>query len=277
MQISISPETQISYDQVGAGQPLVLLHAFPLSREMWRDQIREFADDYQIIAPDARGFGESSAFAGEPSLEIVAHDVAALLDELKITRPIILCGLSMGGYTALEFARQFPQRLAGLILCDTRADADSDEAKMARDEMIEFAQSHTGEEVAEKMLPKLLGQTTREHNLAVAARVRELAHELTGHNAANMIRALKNRRDSTGILSEIKVPTLVVGGEEDEISSPAVMGEMAARIHGARHETIRDAGHLSNLEAPESFNAVLREWLSENFLAAEVTEGHREK
>ena len=265
MQISIAPETQISYDQVGSGQPLVFLHAFPLSYEMWRDQIREFAPDFQIIAPDARGFGETSQFKNESSLAIVARDVAALLDALKITQPIILCGLSMGGYTALEFARQFPDRLAGLILCDTRADADNDEAKVARDEMIEFAGSHTGEEVAEKMLPRLLGATTREHNLAVAARVRELARELTGYNAANMIRALKDRRDSTDLLREIKMPTLVVGGAQDEISSPEVMGAMAAQIHGARHETIRDAGHLSNLEAPESFNAVLREWLSENF------------
>lgn len=265
MQIQIPPDSQISYDNAGSGQPLVLLHAFPLSREMWRDQIVEFAPDFQIIAPDAPGFGESSQFKSEPSLAIVAGDVAALLDKLNITQPIILCGLSMGGYTALEFARQFPDRLAGLILCDTRADADSDEAKSARDEMIEFAASHTGEEVAEKMLPKLLSAATRERNLAVAARVRELTTELTGHNAANMIRALKNRRDSTEILGEIKVPTLVVGGAEDEICSPEIMAQMAAQIHGARHETIRDAGHLSNLEAPESFNAVLREWLSEHF------------
>ncbi len=265
MQLQVSPEAQISYDDSGAGQPLVFLHAFPLSHGMWRDQIREFAPDYRIIAPDARGFGESTQFEGEPSLAIVARDVNALLDKLNVTQPIILCGLSMGGYTALEFARQFPDRLAGLILADTRADADSDEAKSARDEMIEFAQHHSGEEVAEKMLPKLLGQTTRAHNLAVAARVRELAMDLTGHNAAAMSLALRNRRDSTDILSEIKVPTLVVGGAQDEICSPEIMAQMAAQIHGARHETIRDAGHLSNLEAPESFNTVLREWLSENF------------
>ena len=263
MQIQISPETQISYDNAGSGQPLVLLHAFPLSREMWRDQIVEFAPDFQIIAPDAPGFGESSQFKSAPSLQIVAGDVAALLDKLNITQPIILCGLSMGGYTALEFARQFPQRLAGLILCDTRADADND--KKSRDEMIEFAQHHTGEDVAEKMLPRLLGQHTREHNLAVAARVRELARELTGHNAASMLTAIRNRRDSTEILGEIKVPTLVVGGTQDETCAPEIMAQMAAQIHGARHETIRDAGHLSNLEAPESFNAVLREWLSEHF------------
>ncbi len=271
MQISISPTVQISYDDAGSGQPIVLLHAFPLSREMWRDQIREFSPDYRIIAPDARGFGESTSFDDletddKPSLQLVARDVNALLDKLGVTEKIILCGLSMGGYTALEFARQFPDRLAGLILCDTRADADSDEAKAARDEMIEFAHNHTGEEVAEKMLTKLLGATTRAHNLAVAARVRELAMELTGHNAAAMLMALRNRRDSTEILSEIKVPTLVVGGAEDEISSPEIMAQMAAQIHGARHAVIRDAGHLSNLEAPESFNAVLREWLDTAFV-----------
>lgn len=271
MQIQISPNIQISYEDVGSGQPIILLHAFPLSREMWRDQIREFAPDYRIIAPDARGFGESTAFDDlstdeKPSLAIVAQNVNALLDKLGVTEKIILCGLSMGGYTALEFTRQFPDCLAGLILCDTRADADSDEAKKARDGMIEFAHNHTGEEVAEKMLPKLLGATTRAHNLAVAARVRELAMDLTGHNAAAMLAALRNRRDSTEILSEIGVPVLVIGGAQDEISSPEIMSAMASNIHGARHETIRDAGHLSNLEAPESFNAVLREWLNENYI-----------
>lgn len=270
MQISLSPNSQISYDHVGSGQPLVMLHAFPLNHEMWRGQIREFADDYQIIAPDARGFGESTAFDDlstdfKLSLKLVAQDANALLDKLGVTQPILLCGLSMGGYTALEFARQFPNRLNGLILCDTRADADSDESKKSRDEMIEFANNHTGQEVAEKMLPRLLGATTRAHNLAVAARVRELTTELTGSNAAAMLMALRDRRDSTEMLSEIKVPTLVIGGEEDEICSPEIMGAMAAKISGARHETIRGAGHLSNLEAPESFNAVVREWMSENY------------
>lgn len=265
MQISLSPDSQISYDNSGNGRPLVLLHAFPLSHQMWRGQIAEFAPDYQVIAPDARGFGETSAFEDEPSLQIVAQDVNALLDELNVSQPIILCGLSMGGYVALEFARQFPDRLAGLILADTRADADSDDAKQARDEMIEFAQSHTGKDVAEKMLPKLLGETTRAHNLAVARRARELAMPLTGHNAANMIRAMKHRRDSTEFLGEIAVPTLVVGGEEDAVSAPEYMAQMTAQIPGARHETIRGAGHLSNLEAPESFNAALREWLDTQF------------
>ena len=261
MQLSLSPDSQISYDNSGAGRPLVFLHAFPLSHQMWRDQIREFAPDYQVIAPDARGFGETSSFKGEPSLEVVARDVNALLDKLKSANPIILCGISMGGYTALEFARLFPERLAGLILADTRADADSAEAKQARDEMIEFARSHTGEDIAEKMLPKLLGSTTRAHNLAVAERARELAMPLTGHNAAAMILAMKNRRDSTKFLGEIAVPTLVVGGDEDELCPPDVMAQMAAQIPDARHETIRGAGHLSNLEAPESFNATLRQWL----------------
>lgn len=270
MQISISPAVQLSYDNVGAGQPLVMLHAFPLTHEMWRDQIREFADDYQIIAPDARGFGESTSFDDlstddKPSLQIVAQNVNALLDELGVRQPIILCGLSLGGYIALEFARQFPDRLAGLILADTRADADSDEANQSRDEMISFAHNHNGEQIAEKMLPKLLGQKTREHNLAVAERVRELAMPLTGHNAANMILAMKNRRDSTNFLGEIRVPTLVLGGEEDAISPPEYMAKMAKEIPNATHETIRGAGHLSNLEAPESFNAALRVWLSENF------------
>lgn len=257
----IRPDFQCSYELQGKGKTLVFLHAFPLNHSMWQAQIDEFSRDFQVFAPDARGFGETTGFVDEPAIETLASDLAELLDFLGIDDRIILCGLSMGGYTALAFARMFPSRLRALILCDTRADADSDEAKTARDEMMVFARENGARQVAQKMSTKLLGETTRREQLQIAEQVEEMASTNTGEALAKAISALRNRPDSTNFLSSIHVPTLVVGGEEDVVSPPDVMREMANQIPDARYVSIEGAGHLSNLEAPEKFNAVLKEFL----------------
>jgi pimeloyl-ACP methyl ester carboxylesterase len=164
---------------------------------MWRAQIDEFSRDFQVLAPDTRGLGETSAFVDEPDIETLASDLATLLDFLGINEPIVLCGLSMGGYTALAFARLFPSRLRALVLADTRADADSDEAKTSRDEMIEFAREHGTRAVAHKMSTKLLGETTRRERPEIEENVAEMAAPHTGEALARIIAALRDRRDST--------------------------------------------------------------------------------
>ena len=241
--------------------PIVLLHAFPLSSAMWQAQIEEFSKDYEVFAPDFRGIGKTSGFTDKPSLQSLADDLAHWLEELGMYGPITLCGLSMGGYVALEFARQFPQFLGALILCDTRADADSQETKKSRNEMIEFAKTSAGRAIAHKMLPKLLGETTLRENPRIAQKAKEIASPNSGENLAELIAAMRDRRDSTDFLSEITVPTLVLGGSEDAVSPPGVMAEMAARIPSARHIVIEGAGHLANLEKPTEFNSALREFL----------------
>jgi pimeloyl-ACP methyl ester carboxylesterase len=262
MKTQISSILTVSHREAGQGIPLVFLHAFPLSSAMWQAQLDEFSRNFRVLAPDVRGIGESSRFEVEMSIELLARDVALWLEEIGIYEPIALCGLSMGGYVALEFARIFPQKLAALILADTRADADSPEAKTARDEMIEYAKAHDGRAVAQKMLPKLLGETTLRQNPEIAHKVNQIAAPNRGENLAQLIAALRDRRDSTDILASISVPTLVIGGAQDVVSPPDVMAQMAAQIPGARGVVIEDAGHLSNLEQPDEFNAALREFLS---------------
>lgn len=242
--------------------PLVFLHAFPLSSAMWDAQLAEFGRDFAVLAPDLRGIGCTSPFEGAPSVETLAHDVALWLETIGVESPVVLCGLSMGGYVALEWARLFPRKLRALVLCDTRADADGADARQARDEMIAFARTHDGAAVAEKMRPKLLGQSTLRENPEVARAVQRLAAPNAGQSLAQLVAAMRDRRDSTELLGEIRVPSLVLGGAEDAVSPPQLMGEMAARIPGARHETIERAGHLSNLEQPEQFNARLRQFLA---------------
>src|SRR5438128_7993076 len=127
MRTQISPQCWVEYDDVGRGEPVVLLHAFPFARAMWRPQLAALRDVGRVIAPDLRGFGGTSGFEGPPSVEQMARDVSALLDALGVTRPAVVGGLSMGGYVALAFARLFSHRLRGLILADTRAEADGGE------------------------------------------------------------------------------------------------------------------------------------------------------
>ena len=263
----VSNDLQVSFDQSGqAGSPaLVLLHAFPLSSAMWRDQLDLFGSRFRVLAPDARGVGETSPFFGAPSIETMARDLAALLDSLSIETAIV-GGCSMGGYVALELARRFPSRLRGLILCDTRADPDSDEARRGREEMMAFARQNDGSAVAEKMLPKLLCDETRDNHPKIVARVRDLARPLSGDSAAELVQALRDRRDSTPVLSSIAVPTLVIGGRDDVPAPLAVMAEMAARIPRSKHVVIEGAGHLSSLEQSDIWNREVGVWLGENGL-----------
>lgn len=263
----ITSELQISFEQSGtATSPaLVLLHAFPLSSAMWHAQLERFSSHFRVIAPDARGVKSTSPFTNTPSVELLAHDLAALLDALEIETAIV-GGCSMGGYTALEFARQFSLRLRGLILCDTRADADSPEAKKVRDEMMLFAREHDGLAVADKMLPKLLCDQTRETKSEVVELVRDLARSLSGENVALLVQSLRDRRDSTSILPSIKVPTLAIGGREDVPSPPDVMAKMASLIPIAKHVVVEESGHLSSLEQSEIWNREVEMWLEENGL-----------
>lgn len=246
----------LPFEQVGQGRTLVLLHAFPLSRAMWQPQITEFKSNFQVVAPDL--------LVNSTSIDQMAQNVAALLDELKIQAPIALCGLSLGGYVALSFVRQFPEKLGALILSDTKAAADDESARQNREKMIEVAKERGAAGVIEKMLPNLLGETTRRDKPHLIKTVREIAENHSTETLVHAIRALRDRRDSTSVLPQISCPTLAIGGAEDEISSPDVMAKMAAHIPGARHQTLEGAGHLSSLETPEQWNQKVWEFLCEN-------------
>ena len=264
--IKVSPQLSVSYRHAGEidKPPLIFLHAFPLSSAMWQTQIEEFSGDYEVFAPDFRGIGKTSPFTDKPSLQTLADDLAQWLEKIEVYGPITLCGLSMGGYVALEFARQYPHFLGALILCDTRADADTPETKKARNEMIEFAKISAGRAIATKMLPKLLGETTLAASPRVGQTVKHIASPNSGERLAELVEAMRERRDSTEFLREIRVTTLVLGGSEDVVSPPEVMAAMAAKIPGARHVVIDGAGHLANLEKPTQFNAAIREFLNRN-------------
>ncbi len=252
----------MEYDDVGQGRPLVLLHAFPLAGAMWRPQVEALRGSYRLIVPDQRGFGGTGGFEDAPSLERMADDVASLLDGLSITEPVVLGGLSMGGYVALAFARRHAARLRGLLLADTRAEADTPEGKANRDTLIRFAETHSAADVIEQMLPKMVSAETRRHRPEVVEEVRRIASAQTPSGIIGALRAMRDRPDATDLLSALTVPTLVIVGSEDALTPPSLAEGLASRLPQARLVKIPAAGHLANLEQPQAFNQAMESFLS---------------
>jgi 3-oxoadipate enol-lactonase len=253
----------VSYRELGdgPGEPLVLLHAFPLNGRMFEPQMEAFSEGRRVVAPDYPGFGRSPRTPAQPDIRYYAEGVLGLLDRLGLER-VVLGGVSMGGYVALGCMRLFPERVSGLILADTRPDADSEETRENRKNMARRVADEGVEVLIELQMRRLLARDTLENNEEVVEEVRGMILESSPGGVVAALGALRERPDSTPLLEKIEVPTLVIGGEEDGISSPEVMGAMAEKIPDSRHVTLPRAGHLSNLEAPEGFNAALKEFLA---------------
>lgn len=254
---------RIHYLDAGAGEPaLVLLHAFPLHAGMWEPQVRELSAGRRVIAPDFLGFGGSDAPESmyRYTMPGSADVVAGLLDHLKLDE-VVLGGLSMGGYVAFAFLRQYADRVRALILADTRAAADTTLAFDRRtDQQDQVARVGTTA-LIETLLAGLLSDHTRSTRLDLVEKVRRLmANPPAGFIGA--LEAMKHRPDATGELASITVPTLVIVGEDDALSPPDVARDMHERIKGSELAALPRAGHLSNLEAPEKFNAAIAGFLS---------------
>jgi pimeloyl-ACP methyl ester carboxylesterase len=248
--------------EAGSGPAVVLLHAFPLNASMWSAQREALGGSYRVICPDQRGFGGTQLGHDEPSLDEVADDVAAMLDTRKVDT-CVLGGLSMGGYLAMAFLRRHPERVRGLILADTKASADSEEAAANRrriaDAVIEAGDSAL---LLDEVLPTLVGTTTKERRPLVYGRVKALVERAPAYAVAWAQRAMSARPDSLDALRGVRVPALVVWGEEDTLSTRSEAGAMVDALPDARLVTIPDAGHLTAVEAPEEFNAAVGEFLA---------------
>lgn len=252
----------LSYRESGAGRPLVLLHAFPLSSAMWLAQREGLSAVCRVVTPDQRGFGGTPLGHDEPSLDEAADDVAGLLDKLGLDR-VVLGGLSMGGYVALAFWRRHRDRVAALVLADTKATADPPAVAESRERIAAAVLAGQESLLVDEVLPKLVGQTTKDRRALVLGRVKAFVQGAPAYAVAWSERAMALRPDSTPDLAGIDVPTLVVVGEEDELSSPAEAEAMAGAVPGARLVRLAGAGHLSAVEVPEEFNAAVREFLAE--------------
>lgn len=249
----------LHWESHGQGPALALLHAFPFDRTMWDGTVAALSDRYRVITVDLPGFGKSP-LAGSASLETFADDVAAVLDAAGVPMAAV-GGLSMGGYVALAFARRHGARLAALILADTRATADGPEARRNRDAGIEQVRKEGVEVYVAPQPGRLLAVATPEALAGALA----IAQRQSADGIANALLAMRDRPDRSGELAGIECPTLVVVGTADAITPPPEAKAMATLIKGARYVEIGGAGHLSNLDRPEAFDAVVREFLDETF------------
>lgn len=253
---------QLYARDVGQGTPLVLLHAFPLSSAMWLPQRERLASHFRVITPDLRGFGGSALGEEEPSVEVMADDVAALLKAKNIGRAVI-GGVSMGGYVAMALCRRHPDRVRGLVLTDTKAVADADAARANRLRMAErLTAENRADVLAEEVLPALLGPTTLQQRALVYGRVRGLVQSAPPRAAAWAQRAMAARPDSLETLRGVKVPALVIVGAEDRLTTEDDARAMAEALPNAELLVIPRAGHLTPIEQPELFNEAVTEFVT---------------
>lgn len=276
---------RVRYLEAGAGWPVVLIHAFPLSADMWRPQLERALDGWRFIAPDLRGFrppvhlprslpseGVSAPRAKDRvphpihpavdalSMDDYARDIGQLLDCLKIDEAVI-GGLSMGGYVAFALFRQSPERFSGMILADTRPQADTPDGRTARAKMRDLLEERGPSAAADQMLPRFFEASMPPPRHDLVAHVRELieANSVDGLDAA--LGAMMERPDSTSDLASISCPALILVGEHDVITTPADAQAMERAIPRSRLAVIPGAGHLSNLEQPDEFSRALHDFL----------------
>ncbi len=252
----------MSYIDQGKGLPILFVHGYPLNGRMWQPQVEGLSGVARSLAPDLRGHGASQPVPGPYWMDLLADDLNAFLDALQITRPVVICGLSMGGYVTLAFQRQFSPRLAGVILTATRAGADSPEGKAGRDKAAELARKEGVEAIVAAMLPKMLSPKTYEKKPELVQTVRSILEETSLEGVIGDLMGMKERPDLTPTLAEIELPTLILHGADDQLIPFREAEAMRDAIPNASLEILPDAGHLLNLEQPEQFNEAVRRFLA---------------
>ena len=252
----------LAYADEGPGPAVVLLHGYPLSRAMWAEQIPDLGAIYRVIAPDLRGHGGSPAPEGVYTMDEMADDVIETLDALHIREPVVLGGLSMGGYVALSLIIRYPQRVRALMLMDTQAGADSIEAAATREVTAKTViEAGSAASIVDPMIGRLFSAAFRETRPERVTPLRAVMEQTSARGVAGALRGMAVRPDRRGDLAKIAVPTLVVVGEEDVITPPSVAKSLAQAIPGARLEVIARAGHLAPYENPPAANAAILRFL----------------
>ena len=253
-------EISFSFDDRGSGIPFVLLHGFPLDRRMWAEQAADSSLRGRKIVIDLPGFGRSQPPIPFtiPSLARSVRELLAQLDAL----PCVLAGLSMGGYIALNFAREFQSDLRGLILVDTRAEADTVQGKENRQKMIELVRAKGSAAIADQMQPKLLSPDTVAHRPNQVRALRQMMEDAPAQTIEYALSAMRDRPDMTEALASIVTPALILVGDSDEITPPAVAKAMQKKLPDAEMVVIHGAGHMSPLEQPAQVNRAIRNFLA---------------
>lgn len=250
--------SNVSYNDEGPeGAPMIIfIHGFPLNKSMWDKQLNSLKDDYRVIAYDIRGHGHSEVGVIDFSIDLFVQDLLSFMDALKIEKTV-LCGLSMGGYIALNAIENHPERFSALILSDTNCTADTPEAKEKRMNTIVSIKENGVEKLADDLLPNLFAPESFKSNSEEIAAVKEMIVTTTIPSLNKSLHAMANRKETCSKLAKIKVPTLILVGEEDTITPPEAASAMHEKIKDSSLKVIPHAGHLSNMENDDEFNSQL--------------------
>jgi 3-oxoadipate enol-lactonase len=254
-----SGDAEIAYAVAGDGPPLVLLHPFPAHHEFWLPAAQALTSRYRVILPDLRAHGDSDAGEGPATMEKHAFDLARILDDADVGRALF-CGVSIGGYILFEFWRKFRGRVAGLVLCDTRPQPDTPEGRALRLKSAEDVLERGTEPFIDSMIPKLLGKTTLAARPDLVAQARRMMRKMSPSDIAQVQRGMAERLDSVPTLKTIDVPTLILIGEEDGLSTPADGELMRQNISRSQFKLIPKAGHYAPREQPEEVGKLIRQF-----------------
>ncbi|MDP2208428.1 MAG: alpha/beta fold hydrolase [Bacteroidota bacterium] len=253
---------RIYYTESGnpAGLPVVFIHGFPFNSSMWTPQLKSISGKYRAITFDVRGHGESDFGDGQFLIEFFVDDLFGLLDYLKIEKAVLV-GLSMGGYIALRAIERHPERVAALVLCDTKSAADTNEVKIRRARQIQIVKSVGIARFAEDFLKAIFSEETFIRLPSIVDMIRNIILKTSPLSVASTLIALAARTDTTRALPEIKVPTLIMVGERDTLTTPADALEVKNQIPNSEMHIIPNAAHMSNLENSSAFNKHLFDFL----------------
>ncbi len=252
--------TSLNYEERGTGTPLVLLHGFPLDSRIWREQIAALSDGFRVIAPDLRGFGQSTS--SDPfTMESLADGVRALLADIQAL-PAVVGGLSMGGYVALAYAKKYPADLLGLALIDTKAEGDTPEGKAGRQKLIEVARAQGSKAVADEMMSKMLAPDAGASRPQVKAELDQIMNGQSPLTIEHALAAMRDRPDLSTHLPAIAAPALVIVGEHDAITPAAGAEGMSKAIPKSTYVVVTGAGHMSPMEQPRQVTDALRRFVT---------------
>lgn len=240
--------------------PVIFVHGFPFDHNMWKEQMNELSSEFYCISYDIRGLGESLTGDGQFTMEMFVDDLFSVIDELKIEMPV-LCGLSMGGYIALRAVERMENKFNGLILCDTKSEADSDEVKLKRAEGI----NKINKEGLDSFIPGFINNCFSEHfkinNKSKYLEIMDRAIVFDPVGVKGCLLAMAGRTDTTSYLSKIKIPTLILHGADDILLTQDIMREMANKISNPEYFEVPDSGHIISIENPGFVNDKLLRFL----------------
>ncbi|OGN88625.1 MAG: hypothetical protein A2Y88_04845 [Chloroflexi bacterium RBG_13_48_10] len=254
---------RMAYEESGRGVPIIFVHGFPLNHRLWEPQLSGLKETMKVIAPDLPGHGKSEARSGAYLMNLVADDINGFIDALGITVPVVVCGLSLGGYMLGQFYQKYGKRLSGLIFTATRASPDSEAAKLNRDRLVVLARQSGPQAVVEDVLPKFMSPKTYQSRPELVDEVRGIMRTTSLDGVVGDLLGMRARPDTHDLLRKVNVPALVIHGMDDQLIPLSEGERIRDTITGARMCVIPDAGHLPNLEQPELFNQAVIEFLQQ--------------